>query len=354
MLAPLHTHCKHKEMPMKKKNLFAIRLVCLLFPLVVANAQVSRSQISARMDGMIFRTIEKAQKNIYDYNGDGKINCIDYSCVFKLTWDADFPTEKYRCTLVRNLQGDVMNHLFVQIQDENSRKIDVEPWASNPKTYLMSENWTSDKYNPYFNYYGETERWLSEGNRPLPKTAAKTTNNQSVSQKAKTASSSQRDTATRQKTAAYSRKSFSKAKSGEGYFSLGYSGSIQSNNSENTTFWNSQKFGIELASESPFDENEIFSIFTFDYLLDHSGERPLDSVLFGFDWGYCLAPLFQPYGGGSLGIKWEEHFSLENIKFAWKVNGGLRASFSTLCVRGDISYSTILGLSGTLAIGWQF
>ena len=135
---------------------------------------------------------------------------------------------------------------------------------------------------------------------------------------------------------------------------MGYTGSVFSPDSGKSTFIDSQKFGIQVASETAFRKGELFAAFAFDYLLEHTDEKSVDSWLLGFAWGYCLAQFFQPYAGGSLGIKWEDYFSIENIGFAWKVTGGIRASFSTLCVRGSISYGTILGLSGTLAIGWQF
>ena len=63
---------------------------------------------------------------------------------------------------------------------------------------------------------------------------------------------------------------------------------------------------------------------------------------------------FQPYLGGSLGMKWTDSFSWENIGFAWKVNGGIRIPLSFFTVRTDISYGTILGLAGIVAVGMYF
>ena len=123
----------------------------------------SRSRISWSMNKKIVRTLRESQKNVYDYNGDGLVNCIDYSCLFKLTWDKNFPNEKNRCSLIRNFNGKVMNHLFAQVFDENGNVIEVEPWAYNPNEYLMIENWAKQSYNRKFNHYGETERWLSQG-----------------------------------------------------------------------------------------------------------------------------------------------------------------------------------------------
>jgi hypothetical protein len=76
--------------------------------------------------------------------------------------------------------------------------------------------------------------------------------------------------------------------------------------------------------------------FHLIYLIDHSEEKTVDSWLVGFDWGYGLLSFFQPYLGGSLGMKWTDSFSWENIGFAWKVNGGIRIPLSSFTVRTDI------------------
>lgn len=57
------------------------------------------------------------------------------------------------------------------------------------------------------------------------------------------------------------------------------------------------------------DFGDIFAIFSFDYLIDHSEEKTVDSWLVGFDWGYGLLLFFQPYLGGSLGMQWTDSFS---------------------------------------------
>ena len=74
----------------------------------------------------------------------------------------------------------------------------------------------------------------------------------------------------------------------------------------------------------------------------------------GFDLGYGVLSFFQPYLGGSLGMKWKDSFSWGNIGFAWKVNAGIRIPLSSFTVRADVSYGTILGLAGTVAVGMYF
>lgn len=111
------------------------------------------------IDKMIIVTMLRAQIDIKDMNLDGMVNCIDYSCMFKRVWDYYFPESKDCCKIVRN-KGPGIHHLFVCIWWQDSC-IEVEPWASDPYLYLMTDNWDS-LYNPINNIYGETERWLKE------------------------------------------------------------------------------------------------------------------------------------------------------------------------------------------------
>ena len=76
----------------------------------------------------------------------------------------------------------------------------------------------------------------------------------------------------------------------------------------------------------------------------------------GFAWGYGLLSFFQPYFGSSLGMKSTRMKSTdkEKLGFAWKVNGGIRIPLSSFTVRTDISFGTILGLAGTVAVGMYF
>lgn len=139
-----------------------------------------------------------------------------------------------------------------------------------------------------------------------------------------------------------------------GYFSLGYIGTFNLGNETDSSFFNFHKYGFEFSAETLADQGDIFAILAFDYIINHSEEKPVDSWLVGFDWGYGLLSFFQPYLGGSLGMKWTDSFTWENIGFAWKVNGGIRIPLSSFTVRTDISYGTILGLAGTVAVGMYF
>lgn len=118
---------------------------------------------SEETDNRILHVIKKAQAKIVDIDNDGKINCVDYSLVFKLVWDFEYPNLSDRCQIVRN-KSFRMNHLFIQVLNEDGTAVEVEPWASNPEYYLMVCNWTRI-YNPKHNIYTESEYWLSCANR---------------------------------------------------------------------------------------------------------------------------------------------------------------------------------------------
>lgn len=135
-------------------TLFFLAILLAAFPLFARH-------VSERTHKMILATLKEAQGGVYDYNGDGLVNCIDYTCLFKLAWDKNYPERKNDCGIVRNYNENTgMHHLFIRVFDDNHREIEVEPWAENKRRYLMRQNWDS-KYNPKFNIYGETAKWLN-------------------------------------------------------------------------------------------------------------------------------------------------------------------------------------------------
>lgn len=111
----------------------------------------------------IINVIILEQQEVYDHNKDGLINCIDYACAFKETWDKTYPQYKTNCVIVRNLNPLAgMHHLFIRVYLEG-QVIDVEPWTDIFWKYDMKEVW-GKRYNSDYNYYGETRRWLMDGN----------------------------------------------------------------------------------------------------------------------------------------------------------------------------------------------
>lgn len=113
-------------------------------------------------DTVIIKVIQQAQSQVYDLDGDNKVNCIDYAVMFKIVWDRNYPRLSSHCTIVRNVNWKTgMNHLFIFVQDDTGMNIAVEPGTFDPEIYKMEEVW-EDKYDPLYNNYGETKYWLSE------------------------------------------------------------------------------------------------------------------------------------------------------------------------------------------------
>ena len=116
---------------------------------------------SGTFDDKILKILYKAQEAVIDYNRDGEINCVDRAVAFKLVWDQAYnPSD---CELVSNHNKDILNHLFVRVRVNSSfgTWVYVEP-AYKPgcwKSYKMEDVW-GDIYNPQYNYYDETEKWL--------------------------------------------------------------------------------------------------------------------------------------------------------------------------------------------------
>lgn len=122
-----------------------------------------RGGIPWELDRFIICTIKAAQRDVHDTNLDGKVNCIDYTLMFKTCWDRIYASTKDNCEIVRNKNGG-FHHLFIGIKHKG-RMILVEPWAYNPNHYLMEENWPASRYDPRCNIYGETEKWLKRFRR---------------------------------------------------------------------------------------------------------------------------------------------------------------------------------------------
>ena len=78
-----------------------------------------------------------------DINGDGKIDCIDYSIMFHLLYGSDAHI------IINRNPHTKMNHMFIRIWYGPERIMDIEPQGSMDK-YTMGE-WWGDKYNHYYN-----------------------------------------------------------------------------------------------------------------------------------------------------------------------------------------------------------
>jgi hypothetical protein len=97
-----------------------------------------------RKDPEILKTCQFVRSCMYDINGDGKLNCIDYSLIFHNNW----PTAR----IIRNVNTFTgMNHLFVSVDG-----VCIEPQATT-MNYTMRDVW-GYKYNSMYNE-DETEFW---------------------------------------------------------------------------------------------------------------------------------------------------------------------------------------------------
>ena len=137
--------------------IFAILFIIFLY---IKNMPKEKPYVSDEIDSYIIENILYTQNHIYDCNGDGILNCIDYSILFKKNWDLNHPDKKNLCKIIRNKNPvNGFHHLFISVDG-----IEVEPWASNPYRYLMVENWSFRRYNPVYNIKGETNKWLMKAN----------------------------------------------------------------------------------------------------------------------------------------------------------------------------------------------
>ena len=84
------------------------------------------------------------ERNVYDSNSDGIINCIDYAVLFKQRYG------KY-CRIIQNNNPQTgMNHLFNAVPSYGSGWMYIEPQGDRYGRYMMVDVWGS-KYDPYFN-----------------------------------------------------------------------------------------------------------------------------------------------------------------------------------------------------------
>jgi hypothetical protein len=90
---------------------------------------------------IVFQLME--QYGVPDVNGDGKIDCIDYSVWFRLLYGSDA-----RLIINRN-PNNGMNHMFVRIWYNNDQILDLEP-QGDAQRYMMSLIWGM-RYDPRFN-----------------------------------------------------------------------------------------------------------------------------------------------------------------------------------------------------------
>ena len=119
-------------------------------------------------DSCIRNTLRATARKVYDRDGDGKVNCIDYTLTFKKEWNKTLPPAQ--CEIVRNYKKvgwcTIMNHLFVRVRlTPGGKWLYIEPQAEYTMyNYKMSDYWGC-RYDPSYNRLGETSYWLGECKR---------------------------------------------------------------------------------------------------------------------------------------------------------------------------------------------
>ena len=126
---------------------------------------------STDFDAKVSSVLNKIQRNVYDFDKDGEVNCKDYAVLFKETWD--FMFDSWQCLIVRNYNKHTgLNHLFVRVWDKQSATyVNIETWMLDSKPSYSHKDWCmhcvwGDRYDMYYNYYQETEYWL-KGNSQI-------------------------------------------------------------------------------------------------------------------------------------------------------------------------------------------
>jgi len=86
------------------------------------------------------RRVATAMRANTDVNGDGLVNCIDAAVLF-YQW---YP-RRSEVTIIHNLNGTKMNHLFngVKIGDDEWRGIEPQAYFSNRASFYMTDIWGS-------------------------------------------------------------------------------------------------------------------------------------------------------------------------------------------------------------------
>ena len=114
--------------------------------------------IDYELELQILKTCEAVHRNVKDFNGDNKVDCIDHTVLFKTIWDRNYPELKSDCTIMR-IYNKQMHHLCIGIYDDRSKLILVESQMSNNLMYFVNY-WYRDRFKKTDIIYGETAKWL--------------------------------------------------------------------------------------------------------------------------------------------------------------------------------------------------
>jgi hypothetical protein len=134
-----------KQDSMQNTVLTIFSILIILIPILLIRSCFAPSDmVPVNRDPEILKTCKFVRACMYDINGDGEFNCIDFALIFHNNW----PTAR----IIRNVNPNTgMNHLFISIDG-----VCIEPQATT-MNYTMREVW-GYKYNSMYNV-DETEYW---------------------------------------------------------------------------------------------------------------------------------------------------------------------------------------------------
>lgn len=105
----------------------------------------------------ISTVLAATHSQLRDVNKDNKINCIDYSVLFKVEWDKRYNPK--RCQIIRNYNVlTSWHHLFVRIKSSYNEWVYIEPQSAG--AVMTPAQYWGDDYSPYWNSNDETAIWL--------------------------------------------------------------------------------------------------------------------------------------------------------------------------------------------------
>ena len=128
------------------------------YPTTPAYSRSEAAECREANEKLIAWIISESRESLRDVNKDGKVNCVDYSVVFKETWDRLLWARKERCDFVVNDNvPDKWCHMFVTVKNVYWPwdTVKVEPQANvNPymkdKSAIYIDNHWDGKYKPVY------------------------------------------------------------------------------------------------------------------------------------------------------------------------------------------------------------
>lgn len=108
------------------------------------------------LDACIRDTLRQTYKLIYDLDGDGRIDCVDYSVAFHVLWYKKYGYNGVCYLTVNQFSPTGMNHMFITII-YGGREYHIEP-QRHESAYIMEKVWGS-KYDSRYDKYPSYHYW---------------------------------------------------------------------------------------------------------------------------------------------------------------------------------------------------